>query len=393
MKRILLLICMMIFLTGCSSVVPSEYITIKPHAGNSAQTDREDAVIVSNYQEMKNAILGFVRECRTEGMIRVNSYDGDVEADLAEAAYEVSRVEPLGVYAVDYMTHECTRIVSYYDIHIRTTYRRTAKEIAQIETIGTQTRLQSRLEEAVNEGERRVVLRMTSYREQDIPAMVAEYCAEHRDTVIEAPTVGVTVCPQSGPTRIVEIDFRYTQTQEALREMRQMVQENIRGAAAYIRYRGTERGKAELLYTYLTTRFVYVEQDTATPLYSALCAGVADPAGLAYAWQLICEQADVSCHVVNGMRDGEPWVWNIVSVDGYYRHLDLVDSIMEQEALLLLTDEEMSRYYWNTAQYPLCEPIPIQQPADQPEPEQPDGMEETNSQEQVPTEEQPQVTE
>ena len=158
----------------------------------------------------------------------------------------------------------------------------------------------------------------------------------------------------------------------------QAVQESLRSAASYIRYRATDRGKAELLYNYLTTRFIYVEQETTTPLYSALCAGIADAAGLAQAWQLICQQIPMDCYVVNGLRDGEPWTWNIVSYDGYYRHLDLHSCIMEEQALVLRTDEEMSRYYWNASQFPVCEPIPIQEPQDQ---ELPDGQQtpETNA--------------
>ena len=362
MKRLVCLILSLLFLTGCANVIPSEYATVKPHVESSGKTAQEDAVVVSNYPQLKNAILRFVQECRSEGYIRVNTYDGDVERDLAEAAYEVSRVEPLGVYAVDYMTHECTRIVSYYDIRINITFRRTAAEIAAIESVGTQVLLQRRLQQAVEDGERRVTLRMSSYRDQDIAAMVAEYCADNPAAVMEVPDVAVSLYPESGPVRILEITFTYSQPQEALREKQQAVQESIRSAASYIRYRATDRGKAELLYTYLTTRFIYVEQATTTPLYSALCAGIADAYGLAQAWKLICDQVPVDCYVVNGLRDGEPWTWNIVSYDGYYRHLDLHSCMMEEDALALRTDEEMSRYYWNTNQYPACDPMPTQEP-------------------------------
>ena len=185
MKRLVCLILSLLFLTGCANVIPSEYATVKPHVESSGKTAQEDAVVVSNYPQLKNAILRFVQERRTEGYIRVNTYDGDVESDLAEAAYEVARVDPLGVYAVDYMTHECTRIVSYYDIRINITFRRTAAEIAAIESVGTQVLLQRRLQQAVEDGERRVTLRMSSYRDQDIAAMVAEYCAANPTAVME----------------------------------------------------------------------------------------------------------------------------------------------------------------------------------------------------------------
>ena len=54
----------------------------------------------------------FVRGGVEHGVIRVQQYTGTLEDDLAAAAYSVAREDPAGAYAVDYMTHECTLIVS-----------------------------------------------------------------------------------------------------------------------------------------------------------------------------------------------------------------------------------------------------------------------------------------
>jgi len=67
MKRILCLLISLTLLTGCAGIIPSEYATVKPHAESSTQTTQEDAVVVSNYSQLKSAILSFVQECRTEG--------------------------------------------------------------------------------------------------------------------------------------------------------------------------------------------------------------------------------------------------------------------------------------------------------------------------------------
>lgn len=358
MKRTLFCLLLLLILTGCTSLAPAAYVSVTPHAGSGEQSGDHDAVTAESYLSLKNAILGFVREGQAEGTIHVTSYDGDVESDLAEAAYEVSKLDPLGAYAVDYMTHECTLIVSYYEIRIHITFRRTAAEIAAIETIATQPQLETRLQKAVDAYSSRLTLRLSSYRDQDIPAMVEEYCEANPRTVMETPQMTVSVYPDSGSVRIVEIDFLYTETPEALADKKQAVQESIDAAAEYIRYRQTDEDKCALLFTYLTERFSYAAGETATPLYDALCGGVANPRGLAQAWQLICDQAGVECYTVSGMRSGESYTWNIVSADGYYRHLDLAECILENGSLLLWTDQDMGNYYWNADLYPACEPVP-----------------------------------
>lgn len=393
MKRIFLCLALLLALTGCASLAPAEYVSVTPHAGSGAQNDADNAVTAENYLSLKNAILGFVQEGQTEGTIHITSYDGDVEADLAEAAYEVSKLDPLGSYAVDYMTHDCTLIVSYYEIHVHITFRRTAAEIAAIETVSTQSQLETRLQRAVDSYTSRLTLRLSSYREQDIPALVAEYCAANPGTVMETPQVTVSVYPDSGSVRIVEIDFLYTEPPEQLMDKQKAVQESIDAAAEYIRYRQTDQDKSALLFTYLTERFPYAAGETATPLYDALCGGVADPLGLAQAWQLICAQAGVECYTVDGMRAGEAYTWNIVSAGGYYRHLDLAYCVLESGSLTLWTDQDMDGYYWNTELYPLCEPVPETPPdpvtAEQP-PEEPP---EETPEEPVPAEEETPVPE
>lgn len=359
----------LLLFSGCAGSVGDEYLSITPHNGAETQTTDADAVTVENYQQLKKAILNFVREGQEQGTIHVYNYDGDVETELGEAAYEVAKLDPLGAYAVDYMTHECVRIVSYYEIHISITFRRTVWEIAAIEPAATTTQLVTLLNEAVAQYKSRLTVRVGSYEDLDIPALVAEYCADNPGTVMETPSVTVSTYPEEGAVRILEINFEYTQSAQALEEKAQAVGESVDAAAEYIRYRDTDWGKAELLFTYLMERFSYAAGETATPLYDALCSGIATPEGLAQAWQLIFDQAGVECYTVEGLRDSEAYTWNIISADGYYRHLDLYRCALETGTLVLWDDQEMGAYYWNTEEYPACDPEPEPPPAVQPDPE------------------------
>ena len=372
MKRLLPILLVMLLLTGCAELAPAAYSVITEHAGTDSQRGVDDAETAEDYGSLKKAILSFVNDGAAEGRILVSSYDGNVEEDLTQAAYEVSKLDPIGAYAVDYMTHDCVRIVSYYEIHINTTFRRTKAELSAIRYIGSDVQLRMQLQSAVERSDSRLTIRLSDYQEQDMAAIVEEYCRSRPDSVMEKPKVTWATYPDSGKDRIVEINFQYTNTPERLKTMEEAVLGSVAAAAEYIRYRQTEQDKAELLFTYLTERFSYVPGETATPLYHALCSGIADPVGLAQAWQQICNRAGVQCYTVEGVWGGETRVWNIVSVDGYYRHIDLARSVLELEQLTFWTDEEMTDYYWNTELYPACEPIPEPEETEPPVEEDPE---------------------
>lgn len=375
---------LLLFLTSCA-LAPDEYRSVAVHAGSAAQTEITDAVTVGNSVELKQAILDFVEAGITDGTIHTANYDGDVEQDLADAAYEASKLEPLGAYAVDYMTHDCTLIVNYYEIKIHITFRRTAREIAGIVPVSSRSVLTSMVEDAVQGLDSSLTMLVSNYWEPDIAEMVQTYCADHPDTMLEQPKVSTAVYPDKGSTRIVEVSFQYINKPDVLRTMAAEVREAVHNAAEYIRYRQTAVEKLELLFTYLTERFPYEAGTTVTPLYDALCTGIADPAGLASAWQLICDEAGVECYTVEGLYYGEARQWNVVGVDGGYRHLDLARCMVEDGKLRLWTDLEMTGYYWKQEQVPACILVA--------EPEEVPPAEEEQPEEEPPEEEQPPETE
>ena len=380
--RFLAMLLLLCTLTACS-FAQDTHLSVTPHESPSDRVDTADGVTVSDYDSLKNAILDLVRAGKTNGSIRAVNYAGELEADLAQAAYEAVKSEPLGAYAVDYMTHDCTLIVNYYEIDIHITFRRTAREIASIENLVSAALLRSRVEKAVNSLDERLTVELRNYREMDVAAIVEAYCAQNPGTVMEVPSVSVSIYPDSGVHRIMEIDLQYTQPVAALRDMKQAVEESVNAAAEYIRYRQTDREKAELLYTYMTERFSYESRPTVTPVYDALCAGVADAAGLAAAWQLVCDRAGVECWTVTGLRNGQEYVWNIISLDGEYRHVDLMEDILRSGVLLFRTDENMADYYWNTANYPACKTAPEEGPQ-VPAEEQETPVEQETPEEEVP---------
>lgn len=380
MKRILLLGAILALLTGCS-LVPNEYRSVRLHESET-QIQLPEAVEVHSYDELKDAILRFVKAGREEGTIRASDYAGNVEEDLVQAVYDVVRLDPVGAYAVDYLNHDCAKIVNYYEISLSVTYRRTAREIASIQQAYTPEQLRGQVERSLKTYDDHLAMQVTEDQEYDIAAIVDAYCMANPAEMVEIPEIAVSVFPETGRQRIVEVEFLYENSYDELTRMGEAVEESVAAAAEYIRYRSSDRDKTLLLYTYLTQRFAYEAQDTSTPVYSALCEGVADPLGLAQGFCLILDRAGVTCHTVTGLLDGGSHYWNIVSDDGDYRHVDLPACILAGSGLQYETDWEMSRYYWNAQEYPACVAVeePVQEPAE-PLPEEEAPAEETPAEE------------
>ena len=350
LKWLLPLMLLPVLLTGCS-VLQKEYVSVKPH--KTTQIQLPDAVEVTSEKELKDAILQVVRAGAEEAVIRTKDYGGDPQKDLPLLIRNVMRQEPIGVYAVDYMDYNCTRIVNYYEIDLTTRFKHTSAEISAVKLLEDNEAVEQQIEQTLRSFGTRLTYQISPYRDAQIPQLVEKFCNTAPDMFVEVPKVTVNVYPDSGATRIVEVIFDYRHTLQELKQIRQEIAESIDSAAEYIRYQNSESGKLTLLYSYLLKRFDYTAGQTDTPVYSALCQGIADPRGLSQAWQLICKEAQMDCVTVEGLLDGEPYYWNILSVDGAYRHLDLYRSITE-ENLQLSTDWAMSRYVWDKELYPAC---------------------------------------
>lgn len=365
-------------LSACSAAVPSEYVQVRAHS-ETAEKPRSDALTAENYAQLKSVIRSFVEGSVEHGIIRVYSYDGDVEQDLADAARAVWRDDPLGAYAVDYLTYSCSLIVSYYELRVDITYRRTPAQLARLEYLSSSMGgdLKKRLERAAERYEDTLAIYFSYYTPCDFEQLVRACYDAKPGTIMSMPDMTVTFYPDSGAARIVELTFAYPADAAAMRQMEKAVSETVSAAAVYTRYCNTETDRAQLFYTFLTERFPYTQQDSRTPVYSLLCEGTATSEGAAKCWQMLCDETDIPCRTVQGLRSGESYWWNVVQLDGRWYHIDLLRDLMDGVGVRTYSDAAMDDYYWDASAYPACpeydEPEEEQQPdGDQPAPEDPE---------------------
>ena len=374
MKRLALglvaLLCML--LCGCSWLLPSQYTQISAHsAAQSARTDA-DVPTVSSYAELKRAILEFAENGISHGVIRTANYSGDVEADLSRAAYSAAREDPVGAYTIDFLTHDCSLIVSYYEITIDITFRDTAEDPRSLEYVSNQKAIERLLRGAMDSYRDHVTWYAVSSASLDYAAMAREIYGSDPLRYMALPEIRVSNYPEDGRSRIVELTLTWPADAAALEKMERAVEESLQAASVYVRYRDTEWEKAGLLYTYLMERFTYLEAQTATPLYSALCEGHITSESAATAWKLLCDQIGIDCRIVAGSRGGEEYFWNIVTLDGLSYHADLLRDLLEPGMLHLRYDEEMTGYSWDASAVTAC---PKPEPETPPEDETPGDAE------------------
>ena len=97
--------------------------------------------------------------------------------------------------------------------------------------------------------------------------------------------------------------------------------------------------------------WIHTLETSITPIYSLLRHGVGDSKAFATVYAAMCRQADLECKVVTGTKEGEPWVWNMICVDGVYAHVDLLESL-EAGRMQVRYQNEMDGYVWDYSAYP-----------------------------------------
>ena len=339
-------------LAGC---VPSEFTAVKPHSTAQAAATDADIPVVSDYIGMRRAIRNFAENGVKHGIIRTANYSGNVEEDLSRAAYAVARDDPIGSYAIDFLTHDCSLIVSYYEISIDITFREMSENPKTLEYVTNPNEVESLLRDAMDAYRDHVTWYSINDRTFDYAALAQQIYENDPLHYMALPQIHVTNYPDEGRSRIVELLLTYPADAATLKKMESAVAESLQAASVYVRYRDTEWEKADLLFTYLLERFPYTEQETDTPLYSALCEGLITSESAATAWKLLCDQIGIESSVVTGNRDGSTYYWNIVTLDGTSYHVDLLQSLLTDGRLRLRYDDDMIGYSWDAAAYPACE--------------------------------------
>ena len=113
-KRLFLifaLLCAVVLTSGCG-LFSSEYYVSEPFEVESGVVyggERE----VKNAAALKSALMELVQAGESRGSFRFSNYSGSIVDDLSDISREIRTENPLGAYAVDSISYDTNRILSY----------------------------------------------------------------------------------------------------------------------------------------------------------------------------------------------------------------------------------------------------------------------------------------
>lgn len=335
--------------SGCSLFGERNYVVVEPHNEGYEEAVDSDAISVSSYLGLKNAILEFVENGVTDGVIIAESYSGNITEDLDDAVYEVWRSVPIGAYAVDYMTYDCARIVNQYEIHIHTTYRRTLQEIRNIDYAGDNDAVQLKLREAMSNYADTLTLRVADFEHLNIQQLVEKVYRSNPSFALEIPATSVTSYPETGNQRIVEIRFLYDSDPIRLQSYILEVNDLLDDILKIYSVDNDERICARRFYNRVCRDGMLVtEQDDlpyADSVYGALILGRATSYGYAQTYILLLDSEEIPCELVEGTFMGQRHYWVRLMIDNSIYYSDPSMVLLGAEADDFLLKEEDLGFY------------------------------------------------
>ena len=360
MKKIVAVCLLLVFLTGCGILVEDSYLSVEKHSEQPTEptesTDAEETVI-SNRNELRGTVLSRIRDWVEYDLLTVRNYDGDLQADLTEIVRHATDEDPIGAYAVDFIDAQLSGDAASGSIELSIVFRRSAAEVDSIITVSTTSIALRRIQAALTSYETALTLRIRNYEQTDFIAEIRDYCLKNLNIVAAVPETSAAVYPPTGETRILELHFTYPATRETMSEQLASANTILTSAANYIKHGESDSERLELLANFLTTRFQYRLAGTipSMPAYELLCEHVAHSTSFAAVFRYECALAGIDCWIVSGEKDGLPYDWNIVSIDGVYYHVDLMRSIERNESGLNLLHSwqlQSEGYTWDAELYP-----------------------------------------
>ena len=348
MQRLCLLLALCIILCGCDSIFDGNYHSRTFHEEQGSHI--QSTITATDIESLQAVMEDLVSSGTVNAVINVTDFnDGTVKSAMKAVSDYIRTAYPLGAWAVDELTYEIGNSGGMQAISVSITYLHSRAQIRRVQTVTDIKAAEAAIGEALDNCETGLVLLVEQYKKTDFAQMAADYADENPNEVMELPQVLAGVYPEKGVSRVVELNFTYQTSREALRNMQNQVQPVFSAARLYVSGDGSDLQKYTQLYSFLMERFDYSLETSFTPAYSLLRHGVGDSKAFATVYAAMCRRADLECLVITGTRDGEPWTWNMVCDEGTYYHLDLLGAA---GAFQELTDDEMEGYVWDYSAYP-----------------------------------------
>lgn len=354
-KLTALLCVLVLVLSGCSGMFDKEYREVEPYEDDYIEVKDDSSVQeIRNYRGMKNALLNLINSAAEYGVIRTAEYDGVIDDDISRACFEVTREEPMGIYAVDYIAHSVKRIVSYYEIEVYITYKRSEEEIAGVTSVSSAAEAQIELRNTLENGDTSLaLLQIASTLERfDVETGILTHYRANPLLIPVCPDVEVNIyaADENAIQSITEILLDYGYDKDELKGMTAELYRYVRQVIDIGHY-----GDVDYIAKTVMSRCTPVVSGESTAYAALVGNGEVDSEGYAMAMKLMCNSSGIDSYVVKGRKNGDVHFWNIVNIRGRHYHIDAYSSDTEEKMMEFMVDSEMSDLYeWDRENYPAC---------------------------------------
>ena len=356
LRRVLLLLLAFLLLCGCSRLAEGEYQVITEHVEASPSQETTGRFYeVHTYSGLKRAVQELVNASAEDGVIRAMEYSGVIRDDISKACLEVARSSPMGSYAVDYMTHSVTQILSYDEISIHIHYKLSQEDISAVRSVSSLNDFWLRVDEGLDSGTSFLALQLVTLAvtDRNIRNYISTYYQQHPDTLLSLPEVNVSFYPsEEYVQKIITLSLDYHTSPE---DREQMLSALRKRAEEIVRGMPPGRPEISAMLCCMTVAEQLNRLNTrGKTAYDVLVSHSGNSEGCAMAYQLLCTMCGVPCQVVSGRLNSELHYWNLIQLDQDYYHVDcsacvgheLADGFLKKDSNL------WGSYWWESEHYP-----------------------------------------
>ncbi len=351
-KRLAIILLGLSLLTGCSNWDKGSYSSVRTH--ETVSEPMPETASVADYGGLRSAILEIVHTSAATGKISVTSYDPEaLDQDLDCVVADILANDSIAAYAVERITWQAGTSGSRRTVTVEIAYHGNRTDLKYVQKADSMDEARSLVYRTLDQCGSGLVMQIMEYQEADFDLLVESYANDHPELVMETPRVTANVYPEQGQQRVVELVFTYQTPRDTLRNMQEYVLPVFQASRLNVLEEEDAQIQFSLMYSFLAERNTIQQNTSITPAYSLLRYGVGDSRAYARMFAAMCRNADMPCMIVTGTKNGEPWVWNIIEINGVYYHVDILREPNSQ-VFLRYTDEQMAGYVWDFLEYPPC---------------------------------------
>lgn len=344
---VVLCLCLCLGLCGCDLWMRGSYAHVSPHKMPDSSAD-DERIEVSSYQTLYQALCEIVEKGANGATVYYPNEDKvTVQLYVESAVRQVCTANPIGSYAVEKITYEVGTRGGVQAVAVQITYDRSLSDIRYINRVNEVSDGIEFIYDALNKCKPSATFLVEAYSQTDFVQLIKNYVDANPDVCMELPQVTVTMYPQEGAQRVIEVLFDYENSRDDLRAMQQTVAAVFDSAMLSVTENAENAEKCAQLYRYLVLYYNPEELHTSiTPAYSLLHYGVGDSKAYATVYGAMCNKVGVECSVVVGTKDGKPHYWNAIKEGKSYLFVDFLQCA-RQGAFSLRTKEQMKNYVWD----------------------------------------------